>query len=74
MGKIQSGVASFSIQMAVGRAEPSSEIPITVNEFKPEIINANWILTRIVHSLNDSGFTSALELEVKISDLDIVEE
>ncbi|MEY0974771.1 phage late control D family protein [Providencia rettgeri] len=72
--KIQRGVASFSIQLAVGRADLYPEMPITVSGFKPEIDNADWTLTRVVHSLNDSGFTSALELEVKISDLDIADE
>nr|ELR5072568.1 hypothetical protein [Providencia stuartii] len=69
--KIQRGVASFSIQLAVGRADLYPEMPVTVSGFKPEIDNADWTLTRVVHSLNDSGFTSALELEVKISDLEI---
>lgn len=72
--KIQRGVASFSIQLAVGRADLYPEMPVTVSGFKPEIDNAGWTLTRVVHSLNDSGFTTALELEVKISDLDIADE
>lgn len=72
--KIQRGVASFSIQLAVGRADLYPEMPVTVSGFKPEIDNAEWTLTRVVHSLNDSGFTTALELEVKISDLDMADE
>ncbi|ROR58826.1 UNVERIFIED_ORG: hypothetical protein EC838_1146 [Providencia alcalifaciens] len=72
--KIQRGVASFSIQLAVGRADLYPEMPVTVSGFKPEIDNAEWTLTRVVHSLNDSGFTTALELEVKISDFDIADE
>ncbi|MBQ0341937.1 phage late control D family protein [Providencia rettgeri] len=72
--KIQRGVASFSIQLAVGRADLYPEMPVTVSGFKPEIDNADWTLTRVVHSLNDSGFTTALELEVKISDLDMADE
>ena len=72
--KIQRGIASFSIQLAIGRAELYPEMPVTVSGFKPEIDNADWILTRVIHSLNDNGFTTALELEVKISDLDIADE
>ncbi|HEM7185956.1 TPA: phage late control D family protein [Providencia rettgeri] len=72
--KIQRGVASFSIQLAVGRADLYPEMPVTVSGFKPEIDNADWTLTRVVHSLNGSGFTTVLELEVKISDLDIADE
>ncbi|HEF8784534.1 TPA: phage late control D family protein [Providencia alcalifaciens] len=69
--KIQRGVASFSIQLAKGRADLYPEMPITLSGFKPEIDNAEWTLTRVVHTLNDSGFMTALELEVKISELDI---
>lgn len=72
--KIQRGVASLSIQLARGRAELYPEMPITVSDFKPEIDVAEWILTRVTHSLNDSGFTTALELEVKVSDLEIASE
>ncbi|HCT9036866.1 TPA: phage late control D family protein [Providencia rettgeri] len=72
--KIQRGVASFSIQLAVGRADLYPEMPVTVSGFKLEIDNADWTLTRVVHSLNDSGFTTSLELEVKISDLDMADE
>ncbi|HGN0867794.1 TPA: phage late control D family protein [Providencia alcalifaciens] len=72
--KIQRGVASFSIQLARGRADLYPEMPIIVSGFKPEIDNAEWTLTRVVHSLNDSGYMSALELEVKVSDLDMAGE
>lgn len=66
--KIQRGVASFSIQLAKGRADIYPEMPVKVQGFKPEIDHADWLLTRVCHSLNDSGFTSTLELEVKISE------
>ncbi len=69
--KIQRGVASFSIQLAKGRADLYPEMPITISGFKPEIDNAEWTLTRVVHTLNDSGFMTVLELEVKLSELEI---
>lgn len=69
--KMQRGIASFSIQLARGRADLYPETPVTVSGFKPEIDQAEWTITRVTHSLNDSGFTTALELEVKISDLDL---
>ena len=47
------------------------EMPVKVQGFKPEIDGAEWILTKVSHSLNDSGFTSALEFEVKISDVEM---
>ncbi|OKP03940.1 phage late control D family protein [Xenorhabdus eapokensis] len=69
--KIQRGVASFSIQLAKGQPELFPEMKIKVSGFKPEIDKAEWTLVTVTHTLNDSGLTSALELEVKISDADM---
>ncbi|MBD2812502.1 phage late control D family protein [Xenorhabdus sp. Vera] len=69
--KIQRGVASFSLQLAKGRPELFPEMKVKVSGFKPEIDQANWTLVTVTHTLNDSGLTSALELEVKIYDTDM---
>ncbi len=69
--KIQRGVASFSIQLAKGRPELFPEMLVRVSGFKPQIDGADWTLVTVTHTLNDSGLTSALELEVKISDADM---
>ncbi len=69
--KIQRGVASFSLQLAQGRPELFPEMPVRVSGFKPQIDNADWTLVTVTHTLNDSGLTSAVELEVKISDADM---
>ncbi|OKP25596.1 phage late control D family protein [Serratia liquefaciens] len=69
--RIQRGVATFSIQLARGRADIYPEAPVTVSGFKKEIDEANWTLVKVTHSLNNSGFTTALDLEVKIDDLEM---
>ncbi|PHM64559.1 late control protein D [Xenorhabdus stockiae] len=69
--KIQRGVASFSIQLAKGRPELLPEMKVRVSGFKPQIDGTDWTLVTVTHTLNDSGLTSALELEVKISDADM---
>ncbi len=71
--KIQRGVATFSLTLAKGQPELIPETPVTVSGFKPQINNSDWILVRVVHNLNDSGYTSALELEVKNKELAEVE-
>lgn len=71
--KIQRGVATFSIQLAKGRADLYPEMFVKTFGFKPEMDIADWIITRVTHTLNDSGFTTAIELEVKISDLEMDE-
>ncbi|MQL50399.1 phage late control D family protein [Photorhabdus khanii] len=71
--KIQRGTATFSIQLARGRADLYPEIPIKVTGFKPEIDNTEWTLTTVTHTMNGSGggFTTVLVLELKIDDLDM---
>ncbi|MBJ8674575.1 phage late control D family protein [Citrobacter freundii] len=68
--RIQRGVAEFSITLATGRADLVPETPVAVKGFKRVIDEQAWIISRVVHSLNGSGFTTGLELEVKVSDVE----
>ncbi|MGV4406831.1 phage late control D family protein [Citrobacter freundii] len=68
--KIQRGVAEFSITLVTGRADLFPETPVAVKGFKRMIDEQAWIISRVVHSLNGSGFTTGLELEVKVSDVE----
>jgi phage protein D len=72
--EIQRGAAEFSITLAIGRADLFPEIPVTVRGFKNVIDNQAWVISRVVHRLNSSGFTSTLELQVKSSDIEYVTE
>ena len=70
--RLQRGVATFSIQLARGHAELYTEMPVKVNGFKQQIDSDEWIITTLTHSLSaDSGFTTSLELEVKIDGLEM---
>ncbi|WP_449555154.1 phage late control D family protein [Lelliottia amnigena] len=68
--KIQRGVAEFSISLAYGRADLFPEMPVAVKGFKRVIDEQAWIISRVVHSLNRNGYTTGLELEVKVSDVE----
>lgn len=68
--KLQRGVAEFSISLAIGRADLFPETPIAVKGFKRVIDEQSWIISRVVHNLNGNGYTTSLELEVKISDVE----
>lgn len=67
--RLQRGVAEFSITLAMGRPELITELPITVKGFKPQIDEGKWLSTKVIHNINDNGYTSQLELEVKIDEL-----
>ncbi|MGX3065790.1 phage late control D family protein [Ursidibacter arcticus] len=63
-GRLQRGVASFSLNLAVGNAELMPELPIEVKGFKPQIDSTEWIITQVTHSIGDGGFTTAIECEL----------
>lgn len=67
--RLQRGVAEFSITLAMGRPELITELPITVKGFKPQIDEGSWLSTKVIHNINDNGYTSQIELEVKIDEL-----
>lgn len=71
--KLQRGVAEFSINLAMGRADLYPETPVTVKGFKAVIDQQAWTITKVTHTLGDSGYTTALELEVKLSDVEYEE-
>ena len=70
--RLQRGVASFSLQLAEGRADLYTEMPVKVSGFKQPIDDAEWTITTLTHTVSpDNGFTTSLELEVKIDDIEI---
>ncbi|MCW6540310.1 phage late control D family protein [Yersinia ruckeri] len=72
--KLQRGVAEFSINLAMGRADLYPETPVTVRGFKSVIDQQAWTITKVTHTLGESGYTTALELEVRLSDVEYEEE
>lgn len=67
--KLQRGAAQFSISLAEGRPDLFAEMPIEVSGFKKEIDSTLWTVTRCIHNLDgSSGFTTSIELEIKISE------
>ncbi len=70
--KLQRGVATFSLQLAEGRAELYTEMPVKVTGFKQPIDDAEWTITTLTHTVSpDNGFTTSMELEVKIDNLEM---
>ncbi|BBE51152.1 Late control D family protein [Ferriphaselus amnicola] len=67
--KLKRGMASFNITLALGRPEIIPETPATVQGYKPQIDNTDWIVIKATHNLSNSGLTTALELEIKATEL-----
>lgn len=66
--KLQRGVAEFSIELAMGRADLFPETPVTVRGFKQVIDEQTWTISKVTHALSNNGYTTQLALEVLLSD------
>ncbi|MGR6981226.1 phage late control D family protein [Testudinibacter sp. P27/CKL/0425] len=64
--KLQRGVASFSLTLANGNPDLMPELPAALVGFKDQIDSTDWIVTQVTHSISDSGYTGAVEFELKI--------
>jgi len=68
--KLQRGVAEFSLSLAMGCADIVPETPVQLSGFKAVIDAQGWLVSKVTHNVSGSGFTTDLELEVLLSDVD----
>lgn len=68
--KLQRGIAEFSIGLATGREDIYPEMPVKVSGFKRVIDKQAWLISKVTHSLNNNGFTTGVELEMRLSDVE----
>lgn len=66
MAEIKRQMAKFSINLAYGLPEISTESPIQLQGFKAEVDKLKWIVEKATHSFSRSGLTTQLELEAPI--------
>lgn len=64
--QLQRGAAEFGITLARGRPDIYPELHAKVAGFKSVIDNADWVIARVVHTVGEQGYQTALELEVKV--------
>lgn len=68
--RLQRGVATFSIDKAMGLPGLYPETPATVSGFKPQIDSTNWIITRVTNTIDsDGGYRQRLEFEIKATEV-----
>lgn len=60
--RVQRGVATLSLTLAQGNAALAPQTPVTVRGFKPQI-DGDWQAVRVSHTLDDSGWTTQVEME-----------
>lgn len=62
--RIQRGLATLSLSLAMGRPELVPQTPVTVAGFKAPMNSTAWRVVRVASQLDDSGYTQAVELEI----------
>lgn len=62
--RTQRVLATFQIALAEGRADLFPEVPVVVQGFKLEIDADAWLITRVTHRVDGSGFAPLLDLEL----------
>ncbi|WP_387467761.1 phage late control D family protein [Photorhabdus sp. RM323S] len=69
---LQRGAAEFGITLARGRPDIYPDLYAQVLGFKTVIDSSEWVITRVVHNIDDSGYTTSLELELKIKNTEMI--
>ena len=64
--RLKRGVATFSINLAYGVPDLMPETPVQLSGFKKEIDGSEWLITKVIHNISDSGYTCQVECELKI--------
>jgi phage protein D len=54
----------FSYDLALGRADLYPERKAKVSGFKPEIDATAWLITEVVHTVTNDGYTTQLQMEL----------
>lgn len=71
--ELQRGAAEFTITLARGRADLFPELHANMSGFKPTIDAADWVIRQVNNTIDENGFITGLELEVRITDWDAEE-
>lgn len=66
--RLQRGGAEFALDLAEGRPDLYPETPIWLIGWKPQIEATPWLITEVVHSLTETAYTTALQMEIRNTD------
>lgn len=64
--RIRRAVARMDLTLAKGRPDLITEQPVTLDGWKPAITAHDWLTAEITHRLDGNGYTTALQLEVRV--------
>ncbi len=66
--RIQRGNATLTYTLARGRPDLLPECTFTLLGIKPQIAAVRWLGVKVTHQMSDSGYTTGIEAESKVSE------
>lgn len=72
--RLQRGLATFEITLALGNPLVMPESPVIVRGFKAEIDAVDWLSKTVTHNIADGGFTSHVEFETRAEEVEVERE
>lgn len=67
--RLERGMATFELALAMGRPEITAQSPIKVSGWKEDIDGDDWLVKEVTHTLNDgSGWTTKAQMERGVLD------
>lgn len=68
--RLQRGVATFNITMAIGDPTLFPETPAIVSGWKKQIDRTDWLITKVTNSITgDGGYSQRLDFEIKATEI-----
>jgi len=61
--RIQRGMATMSLTLALGNPLLVPQSPVKVQGFKDQIDGTGWLVTKVNHTMDDGGFVTRVEME-----------
>lgn len=56
--------------LAIGRVDLFPETPVKISGFKAVIDAQPWLISKVTHNLSGSGYTTVLDFEELLSDVE----
>lgn len=66
--RLQRGSAEMSLDFAEGRPDLYPETPVWLIGWKPQIEATPWLITEVTHTLTDTAYTQAIQMEIRNTD------
>lgn len=69
--RLQRGIATFEMTLALGDAALMPMSPVKVAGFKTAIDEVDWIVSGVTHCIDESGFTTRVGCEMRTAEIEM---